>query len=740
MKIGIGLDLGSDTLKIAFAYDQGDGQKPRYGKLIDKDDIVSRSAIPAVAFYDEHQKKWLYGVQIGNQDSFVNVVKIKDLIAMTERKKIKNGSSEVLTDNVIESNTRYYEKEHHFPKFYFPESPSFSFDFDEMVQKKATFVAGDFTPQKVSEGFFAYVLDVVVDRLKTLKKEMNLEAFDECVISILFPASMDKAYVKELERIVKAVFGNCNYVKMKVTKMLTSTKALGALAVHSRELRTVYNKREADLDFFKKNKDESVLIFDMGDESMSVAQVTHVGGGKISIDGIDGHSAPLGIGGKDVDKAIAAYIMSKSSHVTVLGGSTGKEDIVHGKQYLLMQEVKAVKLLLSSESLLKDASQGVAVQVTREVLIRIRLTPDDIKKCIGINKDSKSSLASQVAKYIVDEINLPINRTIKKVILAGGFFETVGLQGFIKEKIKESKRSDVDLMTFDDYCTEDVSTAKGFDILTHEDSVFATAVAGAFVALKNFDISTVLSLSYGTWVGGREVKRLKIFANRGKSLGIDEDKTFMLSDPDDEKSTDCSRISFPVYGLDQEEMYSLPLSKDALKKFMESDEGKNAVEISSPLDYDSLIIGGEHYPDARAKAEAIGLKTVAGGEDGIVLYFHNGRRIRFYDDEKKPDNKKKKPYIDEGIVVTTEGHATPIYKLIGIQVEDALGRYTFGPLNPDDLVKIIYFKKRQTIEETLKSVNNDNIADASGWESEIHEIPAKEIEVRVNLTAFDTQN
>ena len=219
MKIGIGLDLGSDTLKIAFAYDQGDGQKPRYGKLIDKDDIVSRSAIPAVAFYDEHQKKWLYGVQIGNQDSFVNVVKIKDLIAMTERKKIKNGSSEVLTDNVIESNTRYYEKEHHFPKFYFPESPSFSFDFDEMVQKKATFVAGDFTPQKVSEGFFAYVLDVVVDRLKTLKKEMNLEAFDECVISILFPASMDKAYVKELERIVKAVFGNCNYVKMKVTKL-----------------------------------------------------------------------------------------------------------------------------------------------------------------------------------------------------------------------------------------------------------------------------------------------------------------------------------------------------------------------------------------------------------------------------------------------------------------------------------------------------------------------------------------
>ena len=80
--LNIALDLGSDTLKAAFAYVDDDGAA-HCGKLVG-DSFSTRVAIPAVARYDENKKEWRYGDDVGRGDakSFVTVVKIKSLLSL----------------------------------------------------------------------------------------------------------------------------------------------------------------------------------------------------------------------------------------------------------------------------------------------------------------------------------------------------------------------------------------------------------------------------------------------------------------------------------------------------------------------------------------------------------------------------------------------------------------------------------------------------------------------------------
>ena len=68
LALHIGLDLGSDTLKAAYAYEGTDGIS--YGKLM-KEGVMTEVALPAIAYYDEAAKQWEiesgeYTVNIGN--------------------------------------------------------------------------------------------------------------------------------------------------------------------------------------------------------------------------------------------------------------------------------------------------------------------------------------------------------------------------------------------------------------------------------------------------------------------------------------------------------------------------------------------------------------------------------------------------------------------------------------------------------------------------------------------------
>ena len=77
--LNLGIDLGGDTLKIAFAY--YDGSEVRCGKLAPSENVL-QIAVPALAFYDSQSKKWFFADQLDTRssESFVTVVKIKSLL------------------------------------------------------------------------------------------------------------------------------------------------------------------------------------------------------------------------------------------------------------------------------------------------------------------------------------------------------------------------------------------------------------------------------------------------------------------------------------------------------------------------------------------------------------------------------------------------------------------------------------------------------------------------------------
>ena len=87
--LNVGLDLGSDTLKIAFAYESEEGVS--YGKLM-KEGLMTQVALPAIAYYDTARRMWLFGdgVEKGEEKSFVTVVKIKSLLSLLLANPDKN--------------------------------------------------------------------------------------------------------------------------------------------------------------------------------------------------------------------------------------------------------------------------------------------------------------------------------------------------------------------------------------------------------------------------------------------------------------------------------------------------------------------------------------------------------------------------------------------------------------------------------------------------------------------------
>ena len=66
--LNIGLDLGGDTLKVAYSYtDKG---RSFYGKVVDNNS-PTQLAIPSVAFYRTEMKEWLFGYELEDRKSVV---------------------------------------------------------------------------------------------------------------------------------------------------------------------------------------------------------------------------------------------------------------------------------------------------------------------------------------------------------------------------------------------------------------------------------------------------------------------------------------------------------------------------------------------------------------------------------------------------------------------------------------------------------------------------------------------
>ena len=175
--LNIGIDLGSDTLKLAFVF-KNSQRELVYGKF--SDPVAIMAGLPAQAQFikpgDSASKgRWIYADQIAceEENSFVTVVKIKKLISLLS--KISQGDNDAINAQIAASNRNYYLNRSVFPKFAFPDKQNFmqdvtSYDFSTYEEKNKTFTAQGYTPKAVCEGFFGYIAAFVEKKIKKLEK------------------------------------------------------------------------------------------------------------------------------------------------------------------------------------------------------------------------------------------------------------------------------------------------------------------------------------------------------------------------------------------------------------------------------------------------------------------------------------------------------------------------------------------------------------------------------------------
>ena len=638
MRLNLSLDLGSDSLKIVYAYRDADDHT-HFGKITASDSLV-RVAFPAVAFFDDNTDAWVYGDRVDRQynTSFVKVVKIKDLLSLL----------------MSERNTPFYD-DHHFPKFFFPRNANAFDDYKRAIEEAKTFTQQQ-TPREVCEGFFLYAKSIILERIRALEEEIGTSFESDLNIALIHPLKATKPYIAELSRLVTNTFG------VEPNKVISSTKALGT-----------YAKR---MNKVKENCD--LLVFDMGEEDISVSKMFVGKGGELFVDGVEGHMDPLHIGGINIDYAIAEFVENDIRERDTVGtppsasqqGGHIYEDALVSKQYLFMKGIKKAKVILSREF---DEDEnvfrhGAPIGIYYEIFVQRMLTHEQIAKCIGISEDS--GLANQILGYILEELKKPLNagltssielaqsnprRDFGYVVLSGGLSDTFALRSYIEENIKKEHPT-IDVLTLE----AENSDGGEFAILKNESAAYAAAIGGAFTALYDEQINTILSYSYGTWVDVDGVRCLDIFIDRGQLL--ESDNMFTI------KYGFSSRV-------EGERLYSTVVTKRDIERGTYRGE-KLDVKISTQGKR-YLHIGkdrGDPYRDSIQ--DLLKLQTVAGGDDACI-------RAYYMDDEISSicENKTSTAtYISvrQGISVDDNGKITPTYGVHPAEGDRKVRLYFYG--------------------------------------------------------------
>lgn len=604
----LGLDLGSDTLKIAYACSfKG---KEETGKIVGG--LTSVTAIPAIAFYDDDRDEWFYGEEVEktSSESFGGVVKIKTLLSLlalgdTPEKRARNE--------------KYYFTGNEFPKFYFPRRRNMSDDFAVMSGNNMTFTCPDLTPKKVCENYFDYVAELVRTRIDLLCKRQG-ETEHYIRISLIYPPNSAAKTVDEIGRLVKKAFGIAPQVR------LSMPKALSVFARHNGKLK----------------EGEKLLIFNMGEMQLSVVKAGLISGG-LAVDGVDGHSAPLSLGGNDIDDAVAEYLETRMHKRETMGspsyGSDGhiQESGLSSKQYLFVKDIKMAKILLgiTKKGLFDD---GVPVSVSRDLFIQKKITREQFKECVGITHDN--GVAAKIADYIEKELVRELNKDVKKVFLSGGLVETVGLVDYLRRRLK---RYAITVSTFENDA-KDYSSVKndGFNILEYEDAVYAQALGGALALHHGYKIKTLIALSYGMRLFDNETRRpfYAVIVEKGTELKEDvEFNNFYIENLkigtglESEKSEEMNIISSSVT---QRDINARVGEKNGVSYFI----GKGSiVRLEMPRspkkdspDYQKMK--NTYATMMRALERTYGFKVVASGSDGkesAIIYRYNGLRVTLID-------------------------------------------------------------------------------------------------------------
>ena len=622
-EIFVCLDLGSDTLKISFAYEALG--KESFGKLM-LPDLINQVALPAAACYDEDSQRWYYADELEHVEHshFSTVVEIKPLLSLFMR---------TYAHVVVENDKLHYSYGHYFPRFSFPAPRQSDRDFQYLIDQKLVFGAPHSTPQSVCEGFFRRVREVVQTCIGNLSAQTGI-SFDPLEkIALVHPPKQGERYVSELVRLVKGAFG------VDPVKVLPSTQAIGLFALHRGLL----------------DPHDRVLLFDLGDETVSVVKAwasaigQNVDGGTdaglgILTDSPEPHSPPLELGGSDIDRAIVAHlercIRDRETVGSPSAGSAGHiyENGLCSAQYLLMKDIKKAKMLMpmavTESGIFRD---GVPISIHRETLVQRLLTVGDFYRCMGIYQ--KDGFANSVMEYVLQEMDRPINRNVNKILFAGGAIESLGLLAFLRTRLAVLYPH-VRALTFEtDRNDGDPILLQSYDI-----STYAAAVGGAIAVMKDYPVETALSYSYGTWLYHRSAKggvkkHLKLFANRGDVLRDGENR-FATETP-----VDVDRIELEY--LDGDELFSTIIDEREMEEKKYSDQ----------VTYDGkwLLVGEPGDSDrARARA-AIDLRVVAGGIGSQIHFYYRGSRVAI------SSAIPKTLFFEEGFVVDKKGNARPFF-------------------------------------------------------------------------------
>jgi hypothetical protein len=626
------LDLGNDTLKISFAYENG--RQETYGKL-NVPDLLNQVAYPAAAFYDTDANRWLFAEELEKSDNknFSTVVKIKEILSLITKQE---------DEEIEKRNSEYYRAGHYFPQFSFPVKRKIARDFQYLVDNKLVFEVPAYTPRKMCEEFFVYMKKQIESRIQAFSKSAGVTFGSLNTIVIVHPPKLGIGYVTELSRLVKNAFGKTAHIKD-----ITSTQALGLYALHKQLLST----------------EEKILLFDMGDETISVAKVwanevsDETAEGKkmgILVDVPNAHLAPLDIGGCNIDETINAYLENAIHHRETIGSpSSGQpghiyEDGLCSNQYLFMKDIKKAKMLMQ-----KSGSgmfgKGIPISIRRETLVQKMLTPDEFKGCVGTTDNT--GVARAVLDYIKKELRLAVNKDVRKLLLAGGTVETFGLVSFIRDRLA-GEYPHVEILTFEN----SLNDKNDFHIQFFETATYAASLGGAVAEMKNYSLDTALSYSYGTWLfngkanGNR--KCLEIFAERGSIIS-----------EDGQKFTKASKISLSQQEeieVPNDEMYSTIISsKDIVQRL-----------YGTQITYDPegrVVIGDKNEPERLCAEKAIELRTVSGG---TLHYYYGNARVALFAPDR--GSKETTPFIhyEEGFAVDKKGVAVPIFQNLKSKNQD----------------------------------------------------------------------
>ena len=614
-EIYVCLDLGNDTLKISFAYEAHG--KDFYGKL-NVPGLLNQVAYPAAAFYDTEEKKWRYAEELeyGDNKNFSTVVKIKEMLSLIAKHPDKN---------IEERNIDYYKHGKYFPQFSFPVRHKIGRDYQYLIDNKLVFEVPEDTPQTMCEAFFVHIKKQVVERIKALSENTGIIFEPLTKIAVVHPPKLGTEYKYELNRLIYNAFG------VEPIKELTSTQALGLFAFHKK--------------LFSSH--DRVLLFDMGDETISVAKVwcnqlnTRFGAtGKMGIlvDSPSGHLSPLDIGGSNIDEEIDAYLEG-CIHKRETVGSPSVDHIGHiyesglcANQYLLMKDIKKLKMLmhLTGKGIF---SEGVPICIRREVLVQRIMNTADFSYCVGMRRED--GIARKILEYIKSELRISGNRDVTKILLAGGMVETYGLVEYIKQELA-IENGHIEVLTFEN----GVKDNDPFHIQFFENSTYASSVGGAIVAMMDYSVDAVLSYSYGTWLyhqdsRGNYHKHLKLFANRGDLLLEDYNRFAM------ESTINIGRTE--LRRLEGDEMFSTVINSQEIA------QRKYADQVT--YDGEWLVIGEIGDADRKRAEKAIDLRIEAGGSGTEIQFFYKNDRVALSGRDGQVI------YFEEGFVVDKNGVA-----------------------------------------------------------------------------------